>query len=112
MPGLTIEQELGGGAADAGQGQGDFKTGEDIPMDGGTDERSGSRFDFSFLKAKTGEGSIDFYLEHPMNFNESRAVARILRGASGMVGELDLAVIDIAVGVMDFMRGRRSHGVD
>jgi hypothetical protein len=110
MPGITIEEELGGDAAHAGQD--DFNTGENIPMDDSPSEPTGSRFDFSFLKAKTGEGSIDHYLDHPMNFNESRAVARMLRGASGLIGELDLAVIDIAVGAMDFMRGRRSHGVD
>jgi hypothetical protein len=53
-----------------------------------------------FLKARTGAGSVESYINHPLNFNESKPVARILRGLTGMFNELDYAVVDIVLGVL------------
>jgi hypothetical protein len=102
MSGITIEDELGAGEMPHG-GQSD----DSVPMDDSPVDRG--RFDFSFLKAQTGEGSIESYLQSPLNFNESRAVARILRGLQGMVGNMDYAIVDISVGILDYMRGRRGN---
>jgi hypothetical protein len=65
-----------------------------------------------FMKAKTGEGSIEDYLEHPLNFNKSNAIARMIRGATGLLGALDLAIIDIGVGLLEFLKGKKAveHG--
>ena len=57
-------------------------------------------FDFSFLLAKTGEGSIADYIDHPLNFNKKEGTAQILRGLTGMFCELDLAIIDIGLGII------------
>jgi hypothetical protein len=53
-----------------------------------------------FLKAKTGPGTIENYIDHPMNFNNSKPVAQVLRGLTGMFMSLDYAVIDIVLGMM------------
>lgn len=60
--------------------------------------------DLSILKSPTGVGSVGDYLEHPMNFNKSQGMARILRGLTGILGNLDLAIIDIAVGLLDLLK--------
>jgi hypothetical protein len=57
-----------------------------------------------WLKAETGPGSIESYVDHPMNFNKSMAVGRILRGLTGMFGSLKYAVIDIVLGVLEMGR--------
>lgn len=59
------------------------------------------------LTAETGEGAIGDYIEHPMNFLKSKGLARVLRGLTGIFGSLSLAVIDIAVGVLEFSKERK-----
>ena len=54
-----------------------------------------------WLTAPTGDGSIEDYLDHPLNFDNKRSTARILRGFSGMFGELNKALFDIALGVIE-----------
>lgn len=73
------------------------------------EEESKLQFDFSFLLAKTGEGSVDSYIDHPLNFSRSKGIAQILRGATGLVGELDLAVVDIGVGAFNVFREGRKN---
>lgn len=67
--------------------------------------------DLSILKSPTGAGSIGDYLEHPMNFNSSKGMARVLRGLTGMMGSLDLAIIDITVGILDLLKTNKKAGV-
>lgn len=67
----------------------------------------GRSFDFSFLKAKTGPGPIEDYINHPMNFNGGRAAAQILRGLTGLLGALDLAIIDILIGTIQAINDRK-----
>jgi hypothetical protein len=57
-----------------------------------------------FLKAKTGEGSIENYINHPLNIKENVHLARVLRGLTGMFNALDYAIIDIIVGALGFMK--------
>jgi hypothetical protein len=48
------------------------------------------------LRAKTGPGSVEEYLEHPLNFSKNMGLARIIRGSTGILGALDLAIITLA----------------
>ena len=67
----------------------------------------GPQIDFSWLKAKTGPGTIESYIDHPLNASRSRGVAQILRGATGLAGDLDLAVIDIGLGLVEVIKEKR-----
>ncbi len=70
-------------------------------------EKQKLNFDLSFLQAKTGEGTIDEYLEHPMNIAKSKGMAQLIRGFTGLFGALDLAIIDITVGLMQFTKEKK-----
>lgn len=104
----SIDEEvvmLGAGSVSAGRAEAGGAYMEDdliIPEGGG----SGSRL-LEMLKAETGSGSIESYLNHPMNFNSSKAVARMLRGLTGMFGSLNYAIIDIVIGGLDLMKNSR-----
>lgn len=65
-----------------------------------------SFFDRFDIFAETGDGPISDYMDHPLNFNNSKSMARIIRGATGMLGKLNLAIVDIGVGVLEFAKGR------
>lgn len=67
------------------------------------------RPDLSFLKAKTGPGSIDDYLDHALNFHKSRGVAQILRGFTGILGELNLAIVDIVIGTLNTFKEKQTE---
>lgn len=67
----------------------------------------GPQIDLSWLKAKTGPGTIESYIDHPLNTSKSRGVAQILRGATGLAGDLDLAVIDIGLGLVEVIKEKR-----
>jgi hypothetical protein len=59
------------------------------------------------MTAETGEGAIGDYIDHPMNFLKSKGLARVLRGLTGIFGSLSLAIIDIAVGTLEFTKERK-----
>lgn len=63
---------------------------------------------FDILMVETGPGDFKdpVYMEHPFNFNNSEAMARIIRGLTGIVGELRLAIIDILIGSYQFFGGK------
>jgi hypothetical protein len=61
---------------------------------------------FEILKTKTGEGTIQSYEEHPLNFNQNKYVGQILRGLTGILGALDLAIIDIGMGILGLIKDR------
>jgi hypothetical protein len=92
----TIGQEIGGFEDVASQGY------YDIPE---VQEKKG--IDVSILKAKTGEGSVYEYINHPLNFNESLGLARVLRGLTGMLGTVDFAIADIVIGALDFLKSSK-----
>jgi len=60
------------------------------------------------LKADTGEGSIESYIEHPLNFSKSEGLAQVLRGITGIFGNLELALIDVLMG---FLKMSKEKGV-
>lgn len=101
MSGSTIREEIQEGAEQVNYEASDMM--EEVPQ-----EPKG--LDFSFLKAETGEGEIEDYITHPLNFNESRGTARVLRGLTGMFGSLRYAVIDIAIGLMEFTKPKQNMG--
>ena len=70
-------------------------------------EKQKLNFDLSFLQAKTGAGSIEDYIEHPMNIGKSKGMAQLIRGFTGLFGALDLAIIDITVGLMQFTKEKK-----
>ncbi len=63
--------------------------------------------DLSFLFAKTGAGAVEEYIDHPLNFDGMKSTARILRGLTGIAGELDYALIDIGLGALEKIKEKR-----
>lgn len=59
------------------------------------------------LTAETGEGSIEDYLDHPMNFLKSKGLAQMLRGVHGLGANLKLAIIDVGMGFLRFSKERK-----
>jgi hypothetical protein len=53
------------------------------------------------LSAPTGSGSIEEYVDHPLNFNSSKGIAKVIRGLTGILGNLNLAVVDIVLGGLE-----------
>ncbi|UWG95520.1 hypothetical protein LPY66_11360 [Dehalobacter sp. DCM] len=66
--------------------------------------------DFSWLRTPTGDGTIEERLEHPLNYSKSRGVAQIIRGAEGFFGSLNLAIVDIVLGILEVMKEKRQGG--
>ena len=64
--------------------------------------------DLSFLFAKTGPGMVEEYIDHPLNFDGMKSTARILRGLTGIAGELDYALIDIGLGALEKIKEKRT----
>ena len=60
------------------------------------------------LKSETGEGDLSEYLRHPLNYNGSNSLARIIRGVTGLLGNLNLAIVDIFMGLLQFLFERRN----
>lgn len=57
-----------------------------------------------FILSETGDGSIEDYLEHPLNSRKSKGIAQILRGMTGLLGNLNYAVLDICLGFFEFSK--------
>lgn len=69
--------------------------------------------DFSFLLSSTGPGPIENYLDHPFNSHSSKGTARILRGLTGMMGNLDYAIVDILMGSVEvYQEGHKGRVKD
>lgn len=86
----------------------DVLSGESFDEQAAPEETVSRGFDFSFLTAETGEGAIEDYLDHPLNFNQSKSVAQMLRGFTGLLGNLKLAIIDIVMGGLQFAKERKA----
>lgn len=92
---------------------------EDIKMDGETvgidptstdiPEVEKPKFKFDFL-TETGEGSVEEYKDHILNFNKSKWLARILRGMTGIFGSLNYALLDIVIGIFEGLNERKKMG--
>lgn len=73
-----------------------------------------SFIDLEKLKAQTGQGDLTEYKNHPLNWNQSKPVARIIRGFTGLLGELNFAVVDILIGFFELSskKGTKENGTD
>ena len=58
----------------------------------------------NFIKSPTGQGSISSYDEHPLNFKNNHFLSQIIRGLTGLICNLDLALVDIIVGSVGFFK--------
>lgn len=76
---------------------------EEIPQPNPVFQKLGS-----ILTMETGEGSIEDYIDHPLNYKKNKGMAQVLRGLTGIVGNLKLAVIDIGLGILN-MRGANNN---
>lgn len=81
----------------------------EIDIDELEEHKHENHIDFSWIKSKTGAGSIEDYIDHPLNINASRPLAQILRGATGIFGSLDLAVVDIGIGFINAIKEHRNN---
>jgi hypothetical protein len=59
----------------------------------------------NFLKSKTGSGSIESYNDHPLNFKNNHFLSQVIRGLTGLIGSLDLALVDIIIGTIGYFKG-------
>lgn len=78
-------------------------------IDNGPGAAPGSRIgdilpDMSFLLSETGPGGIDEYMDHTLNIHQSPGVARVIRGATGLLGNLNYALIDIGLGGLEVIK--------
>lgn len=65
----------------------------------------------AWVKSQTGPGDVDEYINHPMNFGHSLGFAQILRGLTGIVGELRYALLDIGLGLLQINKERKAKRV-
>lgn len=75
-------------------------------------ERPAPKVDLSFLKAQTGEGMVEEYIQHPLNFNSSKGMARVLRGLTGMFGSLSYALVDVVIGTLDLLKSTKKADIN
>lgn len=65
-----------------------------------------------WLKSPTGEGDVSTYMQHPLNFLRTEGNAQLIRGLTGLLGNLNLAIVDIVLGGMRIVTEtkRAGHG--
>jgi hypothetical protein len=110
MPGITLEDIANEGAKD---------TLETLPVEHEAmyqeqtsgPSKAGEMFN-RVLTAETGEGSINSYIDHPMNFSNSMGLAQLIRGLTGMIGNLNLAIVDVIFGALRFSKEKRGASND
>lgn len=75
--------------------------------------RGGFSFpDLNILLSRTGEGAIEDYIDHPLNWDNEKSTARIIRGCTGICGELNRALIDIAFGIIEKIQEKKEKKVN
>lgn len=76
----------------------------------GSSDSSGSGEAFSFLKrilgAEPPPKPVESYKDHALNFTGKESIAKILRGMEGIAGNLNRAVILIALGLIELYQER------
>jgi|SaaInl7_200m_RNA_FD_contig_71_924158_length_994_multi_4_in_0_out_0_2 hypothetical protein len=53
------------------------------------------------IQATSPPKSIESYADHPLNFDSTPSTGRIIRGSEGIIGDLDKAVVDIIIGLIE-----------
>ena len=85
----------------------------DVPatVEGKAQAQEGPKLNFGFLTVKTGPGSLESRINHPLNYNGSLAMARIIRGLEGFFNDLGLAIIDVIVGLLELRGIKKAGGI-
>lgn len=74
------------------------------------EQQEGPSF-IDILKSPTGEGDIvPTYTQHVLNFNKSESMGRIIRGLTGLLGNLNYAIADIAIGFFQMQHEKKNAG--
>jgi hypothetical protein len=60
------------------------------------------------LRSKSGEGTITDYKNNSLNVNNDENIAQILKGLSGMFGNINSAVIDIIMGTINYFKSKKN----
>ena len=83
-----------------------------IDSAGAAPSKSGILKNLNVMAEITQEHDFDFYKNHIFNIDKSEALAHIIRGISSIVGELNLAIFDIVVGLfkMKYNKGPKLFG--
>lgn len=85
----------------------------ELPPEQQPEQAPARRFEIpEWVKAQTGPGDVEDYITHPLNFGKSRGVAQILRGLTGIVGELRYALLDIVMGAGHWAKERKVKVAD
>lgn len=56
------------------------------------------------LTAETGPRPLEEYENHALNFKNNKSIGKIIRGLEGLFGSLDLAIIDIIMGILEYSK--------
>jgi len=52
------------------------------------------------INAESPDKKIPEYTTHPLNYDHKQSTGRIIRGLEGMIGNLDRALVDMIMGVV------------
>lgn len=82
---------------------------EENPIQMESLEEQKPKFDMiEFLTRETGDGEVSEYLNHPLNFNQSQSIGKVIRGFTGLLGKsLKFAMLDIITGLLQFSKERK-----
>ncbi len=64
---------------------------------------------WDIITTKTGQGNLENYIDNPLNYDNTKETGQVLRGLSGFTGDLDLAVVDIIMGI--FRKASKKKGL-
>jgi hypothetical protein len=78
----------------------------DAPASESSEQKRGVFANLNILAEITQEHDFEYYKGHIFNIDKSEALAHIIRGISSMVGELNLAIFDIVVGLFKMKYGK------
>jgi len=53
------------------------------------------------FNAPSPKKKVEEYLNHPLNFDQEISTGRIIRGVEGIIGNLDRAMVDVILGVIE-----------
>jgi len=56
---------------------------------------------FSVLLKKSPDKAIEEYNNHPLNYDRKESTGRILRGLEGLFSDLNYAIVDILLGILE-----------
>lgn len=104
----SILEEIGGAPVEAMGAENVARETLGTVEPGGAPVAEVGRKMIDFLKTPTGAGSVESYIDHPMNFDSSKEIAQVLRGVTGLFGNIGLAVVDILIGGMRWMNLRKA----